>query len=83
MPTNITQRSVIASVEKALELPPGTLGETARAEEVRGWDSLGQLSVLAALDQLFDGKIADIHEMAEADSIEKILVILRKHALLN
>ncbi len=82
MSAKISQSIVIASIEKALEQRPGTLGETTRAEEVKGWDSLGQLSILAALDQLFDGKIADINEMAEADSIGKILIILRQHSLL-
>ncbi len=82
MQTKISQSSVIAAIEKALEQQPGTLGETTRAEDVKGWDSLGQLSILAALDQLFDGRIADINEMAEADSIGKILVILKRRSLL-
>lgn len=80
--SNISQSDVIAVIEKALEMKPGSLGEATRAEEVDSWDSLGQLSILVALDKLFDGKIANITDMAEADSMPKILNILRQHSLL-
>ena len=78
----IFQADVVAVVEKALEMKPGLLNEDTRAEEVDMWDSLGQLSILVALDKLFDGKISHINEMAEADSMAKIISILKKHSLL-
>ena len=78
----ISQSDVITVIEKALEMKAGSLGKNMHAEEVDGWDSLGQLSILAALDQLFDGKIVNITDMAEADSIPRILNILSKHLLL-
>ncbi len=81
--SKITQSDVIAVIEKALEMKPGLLGENTRSEEVDNWDSLGQLSILVALDKQFDGKIANITEMAEADSIPKILDILKQHTLLG
>jgi len=74
---------VIAVVEKALEIKPGLLAENTRAEEIDAWDSVGQLSILVALDKLFEGKIANITEMAEADSMSKILAILRLHSLIE
>ena len=80
--TIITQADVLATIEKAVELIPASLLETARADQVAGWDSLGQLSILVALDKLFDGKIASIAEVAEADSVPKILAILKQHSLL-
>lgn len=80
--SKISQSEVIAVVEKSLEMKPGLLGENTRAEEVEIWDSVGQLSILVALDKLFDGKIANINEMAEADSMSKILDILRQHSLI-
>lgn len=78
----IFQADVVAVVEKALEMKPGLLNEDTRAEEVDMWDSLGQLSILVALDKLFDGKISHINEMAEADSMAKIISILKQHSLL-
>ena len=80
--SRITHSEVIAVIEKALEMEPGLLGENTRAEEVDMWDSMGQLSILVALDELFDGKIASINEMAESDSMPKILNILKQHSLL-
>jgi len=80
--SKILQSDVMVVIEKALEMKSGLLTESTRAEEVNNWDSLGQLSILAALDKLFDGKIANITDMAEADSMPKILNILRQHSLL-
>jgi hypothetical protein len=53
------------------------------AEDVGGWDSLGQLSILAALDVLFNGRVTEISEITTADSIPKILAALRQHSLLE
>jgi len=80
--SKITQSEVIAIIETALEMKSGLLNETTRSEEVENWDSLGQLSILVALDKLFDGKIANLSEMAEADSMPKILDILKQHSLI-
>ena len=80
--SEITQADVISAIEKALELQPGSLAESPPAGTVENWDSLGQLSILVALDKLFSGKIAGIAAMAEADSVEKILSILRQNSLL-
>jgi len=80
--SKITQSEVITIIEKALEMKSGLLSETTRSEEVENWDSLGQLGILVALDKLFDGKIANLTEMAEADSMPKILDILKQHSLI-
>jgi acyl carrier protein len=80
--SKISQADVISVVENALEIQPGTLTSSTRAEEVERWDSLGQLSILVALDKLYDGKIASISDMAEADSMTKIIGILRQHTML-
>ena len=80
--SKISQSDVIVIIEKALKMELGQLTENTRAEEIESWDSLGQLSILVALDKLFEGKIASINEMAQADSITKILNILRQKSLL-
>ena len=80
--SNISKYDVFAVIEKALEIKPGLLTENTRAEEIDNWDSLGQLSILVALDKLFDGKIASISDISEADSISKIVSILKEHTLI-
>jgi len=77
-----TEQDVLDVIEKALEAPSGTINLDTVAESVEAWDSIGHLSVLTALDSFFEGKVAGISEMSEADSIPKILDAFRKHSLI-
>jgi acyl carrier protein len=79
----VSEKDVIHAIENALELDSGSVGLEAIAEDLEGWDSLGHLSILAALDLLFGGKVTEIREITTADSIPKILVALRQHSLLE
>jgi acyl carrier protein len=72
---------VMEIIEKSLELKPGILKEESDSESIEDWDSLGQLSILVALDKHFDGRISSISEMAEANSVTKILTILKKNSI--
>lgn len=80
--SKISKVDVLAAVESALSIAPGTLDINARAEDVEGWDSIGQLSILVALDRLFDGKIANISEIALAYSLQDIFEVLENNALI-
>ena len=73
---------ITSAIEKALNQKHGTVKESTQAKDIPDWDSLGQLSVLVALDKIFSGKIAGLTEMAEADSVPKIISILKKNSLL-
>ena len=75
--------TVIATIERALDLQKGSLGENSSSAEISQWDSLGQVDIIMALNVLFDGTIFSIPEMASANSVSKILVILRRHLLLS
>ena len=75
------QSTVMEIIEKALLLEPGILKEDSDSEKTVGWDSLGQLSILVALDKHFEGKISSISEMAEANSVQKILTILKENSI--
>ena len=75
------QSSVMEIIEKALELRPGILKEDSCAEKMEDWDSLGQLSILVAMDKHFDGRISSVPEMAEANSVSKILNILKENSI--
>ena len=68
---------VIEIIEKSLELKSGILTEDSDSENTEEWDSLGQLSILVELDKYFEGKISNIPEMAEANSVSKIIIILK------
>ena len=75
------QSTVMEIIEKALELEPGALRVDSNSERIENWDSLGQLSILVALDRHFDGKISGLSEMADANSVLKILKILKKNSI--
>ena len=76
------QSKIMEIIEKALVLEPGILKEDSDSEKTEGWDSLGQLSILVALDKHFEGKISSISEMAEANSVQKIISTLRENSIL-
>jgi len=77
----ISEKKILETIETALELKKGCLAlDTTRQNEPK-WDSLGHISLLSALDEIFDGKIASIEEMGTAKSVRKILWILEKNSL--
>ncbi|MBT6440493.1 MAG: hypothetical protein HOK72_12375 [Flavobacteriales bacterium] len=75
------QSKIMEIIEKALVLEPGILKEDSDSEKTEGWDSLGQLSILVALDKHFEGKISSISEMAEANSVQKIFITLKENSI--
>ena len=75
------QSTVMEIIEKALELKPGILKEDSESEELNEWDSLGQLSILVALDTHFEGKISSLSDIASANSVPKILDVLKKNSI--
>ena len=57
------QSKVMEIVEKALQLDVGILKTDSSSEMVDDWDSLGQLSILVALDKHFEGKISGLSNL--------------------
>ena len=80
--SKISVSIVIGAIEQALNIEPGSILDSTRAEQIEAWDSLGHLSILVGLDKLFEGKLARIGEMADANSVPKILSVLNTNELL-
>ena len=80
---NHSKTMVIATIERALDLQKGSLGENSSSADYNSWDSLGQVDIILALDVLFDGKVNAIPEMADANSVAKIIDVLIRHLLLS
>lgn len=78
----MNEEKVLKAIQVALDTSEGSISLGSSSQNIELWDSLGHLSVLQELDKLFEGKIASIEEMASADSVEKILALLRKHFLI-
>jgi len=78
----MNNEDIIKVISRALEVSEGSVTMESSADDIENWDSLGHLSILVDLDKEFNGKLANIEEMATADSVSKIVKILEEHSLL-
>ena len=74
---------VYRTIEKALELSENSISDESSSLNTEEWDSISHLSILVALNNLFDGKIADIQEIGVASSVKSICQILEKNSLIK
>jgi acyl carrier protein len=65
---------IINIIKSALQVDKVTIDSS--TDNLEEWDSLGHLSILVALDREFEGNLAGISDMATADSVKKIILIL-------
>ena len=79
----IDQNKIIEVVESALALGKGTIDINSSSDNIEKWDSLGQLSILSTMDELFNGKIANIPDIASANSVKLIVSLLKENNLLK
>ena len=70
-------RSIIADA-----LGKVTVNDDNSMDNTEEWDSLGHLSILSAIDNALDGKAADLTDLANADSVGKIIKILESNKLI-
>ncbi|OGC04162.1 hypothetical protein A2276_06075 [candidate division WOR-1 bacterium RIFOXYA12_FULL_43_27] len=78
----IGEQEILAVIQDALKPKTGKITLDSAAGVIEEWDSIGHLGILVALDKFFNGKVASISEMANADSVKKILQILRDSSLI-
>jgi acyl carrier protein len=76
MPSPVNQfetlRGVLAST---FETRPEAISPSTTQEEVEGWDSIGHINLMLALEESF-GVILDVDEMLELTSVAAILGLL-------
>jgi acyl carrier protein len=80
--SEITEKEILDIMQNALKLKEKSLTIDSSMSNVEEWDSLGHLSILVALDKFFDGKIGGIKDLVSADSVKKILQILKDNYLM-
>ena len=78
----ITEDNVLEAISQVLELESGELQKTSAIGDFDSWDSLGHLDILSTLDNLFNGQLGGVTEMASADSVDKIIDALRANSLI-
>jgi len=79
----VTEDNVLEAITQVLELKNGELQKTSALGDFDSWDSLGHLDILSTLDQLFNGQLGSVNEMASADSVDKIIDALRANSLIE
>lgn len=67
---------LIESVAAALEIDKTKLNTTTRQSDIEEWDSLGHISILAKLDEVFSDISVRRPEISEADSIQRLMDIV-------
>ncbi len=80
--SEITEKEILDIMQNALKLKEKSLTIDSSMSNVEEWDSLGHLSILVALDKFFNGKIAGVKDLVSADSVNKIINILKENSLL-
>ena len=70
---------IIALITDALMGEDVNGGST--VDNLPGWDSLGHLSILSALDEASGGKINEISEFNDVKSVKEIVELCEKHNL--
>jgi acyl carrier protein len=74
-------QDVIAWIAEVFEEPAGRITTTTARKDIASWDSLGTLSLIAALDEKFDIHL-DENEIDAMASVEDIFAVLRRHGQL-
>ena len=73
------QEKIISILSEAL------MGEEvsvdSNTDNLAGWDSLGHLSILSALDEATGGKISEISEFNDVTSVKEILTLCEQHRI--
>jgi len=64
-------------LSEVFEEPAGRISAATKRDEIPGWDSLGVLSLIAALDERFNLQVPE-KEIEGLQSIDDILAILRR-----
>lgn len=79
---NLTETDVLELINTALDLKKQKITLDSSMDNVAEWDSLAHLSIIVTLDKAFGKKVGKITEMATANSVKKILQLLKENSLI-
>ena len=79
----VNEKHIMEMIKDVLELNNKSVTLNSSMENVAEWDSVGHLGILAELDSVFEGKVAEIQEFANVSSVKEILQILKDNALIE
>ncbi len=77
----MNHQDILAWIAEVFEEPAGRVKSDTERKDIPGWDSLGTLSLIAALDEKFDIHL-DEAEIDALASVNDIVELLRRHGAL-
>lgn len=77
----MTEAEALKWIAQLFEEPPSAITAGTRREAIPAWDSLGVLTLIAALDERFDISLSDADTQG-LKSVNDILALLRTHGKL-
>ncbi len=66
-----------ATIAQTLDIPPDSISETSAAADVAGWDSLGHVNLMMALEQTFDIQL-EVDDFPKLTSVPAIVEHLKR-----
>ena len=78
----MTEKDILQLVKKSLKTRQ-KIDINSNSNNVEEWDSVGQLIILSNLDTKLKGATSNISAIATANSIKKIIGILKKNKLIK
>ena len=78
----ISEQDLKKVIAKALNIKIIKITDDLKSNKLEEWDSLGQLSIISALDKKFKGKI-DLSKITNLDSYKDIKKFLKKKLIMK
>ncbi|WP_280153988.1 acyl carrier protein [Piscinibacter sp. XHJ-5] len=75
-------QDALAWISEVFEESPGRIAASTLRKEIPGWDSLGTLSLIAALDERFDIHLSE-QDIEALQSVNDVFDVLRRHGALE
>ena len=76
------ENELIQLIKKSLKTKQ-KIDINSKSNNIEEWDSIGHLILLSNLDEKLKGATSNIADMATADSVKKIISILKKNKLIK
>ena len=78
----INKKELKKLISKSLNVNVSKINDKTKATDLEEWDSLGQLSIISALDKKFKGQI-NFKDISQAGSVKSIEIYLKKKKVLK
>ena len=72
---------IISEIAKALELDEALITIDTQSSDIEAWDSLGQISILVRLDEVFSNVSERAPDLAASNSVREIVELISKSAV--